>query len=143
VETSGYANEEAFKECAEYIDTFLFDIKETDNEKHKEFTGKGNGLILKNLEYLEKINANVVLRCPVIPNCNDSLEHFENIGILAQKLSCVKSVELLPYHPLGLNKLKQLGAEAKYNEQEFLNKETAERFADAVRLNKTGDGSVC
>ena len=135
VETSGYANEEAFKECAKYIDTFLFDIKETDNEKHKEFTGKDNGLILKNLEYLEKINANVVLRCHLIPNCNDSLEHFENIGILAQKLSCVKSVELLPYHPLGLNKLKQLGAEAKYNEQEFLKSETAERFADAVRLN--------
>ena len=134
VETSGYAMEECFKECAEYIDTFLFDIKETDAKRHKEFTGKDNALILKNLDFLETINANVVLRCPVIPNCNDRKEHFENIGRLAEALLCVKSVELLPYHPLGLNKLSQLGITPEYNEQEFLSRETAEQFADTVRL---------
>lgn len=133
VETSGYANEENFKKCSEYIDTFLFDIKETDSEKHKAFTGKDNGLILKNLEFLEKINADVILRCPVIPNCNDRKAHFENIGRLAQKFSCVKSVELLPYHPLGLNKLKQLNVEPKYNEQEFLKSETVKEYAKTVR----------
>ena len=31
-----------------YLDTYLMDIKHTNQEKHKQFTGKPNGLALEN-----------------------------------------------------------------------------------------------
>lgn len=133
VETSGYANGYDISECAKYIDIFLYDCKETDEKRHLEFTGKGLCRILKNLNILENLKATVILRCPIIPNCNDYREHFENIGKLAEKLNCIKAVELLPYHPLGINKQKQLGTTPAYSEEKFLDKETAKDYAEVIK----------
>ena len=48
-------NTEKFVKVAEYVDLFLYDFKESDSEKHKEFTGVDNKLIVKKLSELDKI----------------------------------------------------------------------------------------
>ena len=50
IETCGYAKEEQYRKIADLVDIFLFDYKETDPVKHKEYTGADNRLIINNLK---------------------------------------------------------------------------------------------
>ena len=109
IETSGFAKWETLKPFAECVDLFLWDAKETDAERHKLYTGVDNRLILENLRKLNGKGARIVLRCPVIPGCNDREEHFKAIGALAEELSGVERVDVEPYHPLGMSKAESLG----------------------------------
>lgn len=111
METCGFANKDIIKKSAEFVDIYLFDIKETNVEKHKKFTGVDNKLILENLKTLDEMGKSIVLRCPIIPNCNDCDEHFEILGKLAESLNNILRIEVEPYHSFG---------EAKYS---YLNRE--------------------
>lgn len=111
IETSGFAKWETLEPFVGYVDLFLWDVKETDAERHKLYTGVDNGLILENLRKLNGRGARIVLRCPVIPGCNDREEHFKAIGGLAEELSGVERVDVEPYHPLGMSKAESLGRE--------------------------------
>ena len=99
-----------------FVDLFLFDIKETDSLLHKKYTGVDNQIILQNLYKLNEKGAKIVLRCPIIPNYNDRIEHFKKIGEIANQLKGVSHIEIMPYHPLGKGKSQQLGVEYKVNE---------------------------
>ena len=60
------------------MDLVLFDIKEIDPERHREFTGHDNRLILENLLYLhhllEKSSTpkELWIRTPIIPTATDT-----------------------------------------------------------------------
>ena len=49
METCGFAAWARFEEIMPYVDLFLYDIKETDPARHREYTGADNALILENL----------------------------------------------------------------------------------------------
>jgi glycyl-radical enzyme activating protein len=108
VETSGFCSKKTFLELAECVDIFLFDIKETDPERHRAFTGQYNAPILDNLRALNELGRQIVLRCPLIPGFNDRAEHFRAVAGLANELECVLRVEVEPYHPLGESKAARL-----------------------------------
>ena len=99
---------DAFKKILPLTDCFLFDWKESNPQKHKEFTGKDNGPILENMKFLNDEKANIILRIPLIPEYNDSDEHINGIAELANKYHCIKKIEIMPYHPLGISKAKEL-----------------------------------
>ena len=130
VETSGYCPADVMKAAAQNTDLFLFDIKETDVALHKEFTGVDNTLILKNLELLAGLRKPVILRCPVIPGCNDRQGHFEKLAELANSLSNVQEIHLEPYHPFGLDKYEKLGYEASYRNNEFMPDDVIRRWKE-------------
>lgn len=133
IETSGYTSEEKIVRAAEYTDCFLFDCKETDEKKHLKYVGVKNDLILSNLEALNKIGAAVILRCPIIPGVNDRQEHFENIARLSDKYACVKSVEFMPYHPLGLQKSIQIGKTTAFYGKDFMDRKIIEAYCESVK----------
>lgn len=133
VETSGFCKEEVLLEALKYTDLFLLDIKETDSERHRKFTGVSNEQILRNARLLAQRKKEIILRCPIIPGCNDRKEHFQNLGELANMLESVIELHLEPYHPLGLGKYRQLGLEAAYQNEEFLENKTIEDYAKIVR----------
>lgn len=129
VETCGYCPTEYFDRILPYVDEFLYDVKAIP-EKHKEFTGVESDLILENLKYICEKGATVVLRCPIIPGCNDTKEHYAFIQSLAKALPNIKRVDLEPYHAFGLGKYTQLGRDADYNNEKDLDKnEVEEAFA--------------
>ena len=109
IETCGYASWEHIHAIIPYVDIFLWDVKETDSNLHKQYTGVENGLILDNLRKLNKEGASIVLRCPIIPGYNDRTEHLKAIGALAEELEHVLKVDVEPYHPLGKSKSEGLG----------------------------------
>ena len=111
IETCGYAEKSKILEIAKYVDLFLFDCKETDQELHKEYTGFDNKIILDNLKALSDAGSKIILRCPIIPGFNDRAEHFKGISEIAGKLSGIKHIEVEPFHPHGESKYSALSRE--------------------------------
>lgn len=109
IETCGYCRFEALEQAIPYLDFIYFDIKHMNADAHKTYTGANNELILANLTKLQSYDVDIWVRVPVIPTLNDSIENLEAIASLVKELPRVKSVELLPYHRLGVNKYKKLG----------------------------------
>ncbi|MBI2504922.1 MAG: glycyl-radical enzyme activating protein [Candidatus Latescibacteria bacterium] len=113
VETCGFGPAAHFAELLPLVDLFLFDLKETDEERHRAFTGVLRGPILENLRLLHDRGGRVRLRLPLVPGYNARPEHFAAVAELARSLPGLEGVELMPYHRLGTGKLERLGLEAK------------------------------
>ncbi|MBI5724114.1 MAG: glycyl-radical enzyme activating protein [Planctomycetes bacterium] len=109
VETGGFAPRQAFEAILPLVDLFLFDYKAARPDKHREFTGADNELILSNLDFLCRSRAAVRLRCPLVPGINDSPEHFRAIAEIAGKYPAVERVELLAYHNTAGHKYARHG----------------------------------
>ena len=112
IETCGFTSEERIREIAPLVDLFLFDYKESDPVLHKEFTGVDNAPILGNLRLLDRLGKETILRCPIIPGCNDRPDHLEGICKLANGLTHLRGIDVEPYHSLGEGKYAALGKEA-------------------------------
>lgn len=97
-----------------YVDTFLADVKHTDARKFKQYTRGNLAVIQKNFRRLEKAGARVVVRVPVIPQFNDSLEEIGRIVEFAASLTNVKEINFLPFHVLGMHKYAMLGRDYQF-----------------------------
>jgi len=86
LETNGVHKTETYDAVMPYVDLFLYDYKATDPEVHKRYVGCDNRQILENLRYLHDAGAQVLVRCPIIPQVNDNLAHFDAIAELTKKL---------------------------------------------------------
>lgn len=132
METCGFAAWERFEEVLPLVDLFLYDVKETDPARHKEYTGADNALILENLKRLDAAGAKTVLRCPIIPGLNDREDHFAAIGRLADSLKNVQGIDVEPYHPLGKTKCENLGRDYPLADLSFPDKEQVKAWIDAI-----------
>ncbi len=132
VETSGYCHKE-LNEISNYVDIWLYDIKLFSESKHIQYTGVSNKIILKNLYFLDSIGAKIILRCPIIPDINNTKEHFDRISVFANKLNNVVAIHFEPYHPLGIDKAINLGRTPEYKRKEFLTAEDISPFANCIR----------
>ena len=133
VETCGFAKTKQFETIMPLVDLFLFDYKETDPDKHKQHTGVDNDLILTNLKFLHDADAEIILRCPIIPGVNDGVSHLEGIAALAKRFPKIQRVELMPYHRLGLGKAKQLGLKNYFVSEEAVTDELKEKWLDTIK----------
>jgi len=112
MESMGCVKYEVIDSILPYLDTYLMDIKHTNTVKHKAFTGKSNELMLENAKKVaESGMTNLVIRVPVVPTFNDSVEEIASIAEFADKLPGVEKIHLLPYHRLGQDKYDRLGRE--------------------------------
>ncbi len=112
MESMGCAPYEVIDSILPYLDTYLMDIKHTNPEKHRIFTGKSNELMLENARRIAASGkTRLVIRVPVIPTFNDTPEEIAAIAQFADKLSGVEKIHLLPYHRLGQDKYDGLGRE--------------------------------
>lgn len=109
IETCGFAPWEHYEQILPLIDIFLYDIKSINPERHRQFTGQDNALILENVRKLDDAGATIQLRCPIIPGLNDRPEDLKAIAELANSMKHVTSIDVEPYHPLGVSKAKRLG----------------------------------
>lgn len=119
IETSGYGQKDILLEAAEYLDTVYFDVKSLNTEKHLEWTGVSNDIILDNLQDLVKTygpKLNIIVRTPVIPGFNDSEEDIKKIKHFLTSIG-QKNYELLRYHKYGRGKYEKLGREYLMGEE--------------------------
>lgn len=108
VETCGQARWEDLREVADATDLFLYDIKVIDPRRHEALTGVRNNLILRNLEKLLALGADVTVRMPVVPGANDDGESLAALETFVASHPAIRRVELLPCHALGAHKYAAL-----------------------------------
>lgn len=126
-ETCGYVDKEVFKRLASKIDLLLFDFKHYDREKHKEATGVYNDLIIDNLKYAIDNGIDHLVRIPVIPGFNDSIEDAKKFSEKFKELK-VDKVQLLPFHQLGEKKYELYNMNYVYKDVKALHKEDLEEY---------------
>ena len=108
LETSGQVARERLAALLPLVDVFLYDYKATGEGEYRKLTCASGDLIRENLEFLLQKDANVIVRCPLIPEVNDSVAHLAAIRVIGEDAR-VQSVELLPYHTVGQSKARNLG----------------------------------
>jgi len=109
IETTLFADKEIVKRALEYIDLVFVDVKHFDPYKHAEFTGVRNELIINNIEMIDNLGKQFIIRIPFIPGVNDDDETQKQIYQWASRLRNLKWIEVLPYHRLGMTKYRGLG----------------------------------
>jgi pyruvate formate lyase activating enzyme len=143
IETCGSCQWEILERLLEYTDYVMYDIKCVDDERHRQGTGVGNGLILENAKKIAA-HGKVLFRMPLIPGYNDSTEWVEALARFVRDETGLDEthIELLQYNNLGEEKFDRLGREGE--------KPTLQRQDDEVlqRLNQAvsavfAEGSGC
>jgi pyruvate formate lyase activating enzyme len=100
---------------------------------HRELTGQSNELILDNLKKILSIKEpqDVIVRIPVIPGCNDSIENIrERAEFVAE--SGFKQIELIPCHRMGVLKYAQYGMVYPLHEAEVAPQTEIQDLRDIV-----------
>ena len=133
IETSLYVKWENIERVIPFIDTFLADLKHTDEKKFEKYTGGKLSTILKNFTLLSsKITlqkgSEIVVRVPVIPDFNATDGEMKAIFDFAANLQTVKNINLIPYHTLGVGKYELLGREYTFRPETSINYEMLARF---------------
>ncbi len=109
VETSGYAPDAVFRQVMDTMDLVMMDIKLTDPEMHRHFTGVDNAPILRHADMLCAGSTPFVIRMPLIPGVNDNAAHFEAVAARLAGAKALQRVELLPYHKTAGAKYGMVG----------------------------------
>ena len=121
-------------EDAEYVvssvDMVLLDIKVMDDNIHIKSTGVSNSIILENAIKLSKMDIDIIVRIPVIPGVNDTVDNMEATAQFIKGFKRLLHVDLLPYHDLGVDKYISLGEENKRTLFEIPAKEKMESLAE-------------
>jgi len=111
MESSLHYRTDVLEHIYPYVDLVITDIKHMNSTRHKQFTGAGNELILKNIKRTVEFNMPLVIRIPVVPDHNNNEENIRATAefIVRELNSCVNQVQVLPYRQLGMEKYTSLG----------------------------------
>lgn len=138
IETTGFTKFEIIQEYLKYLDYVLMDIKHINDEKHKEFCGQSNKLVLENAKKIQQSGVNLIIRVPVIPTFNNTVEEICQIADFAKSVG-VKQLHLLPYHRMGEDKYAGLGREYMLKGIEPMSNEYMQKLYIAAK-KVFGDG---
>lgn len=100
---------ERFQKLMDVTDLFILDIKEMDEQKHRDLTGCTNENILALAQYLSDHGKDMWIRHVLVPGLTDGEKELKELAAFIRQLKTVKKVEILPYHTLGLFKWENLG----------------------------------
>lgn len=108
IETCGYASASSLEQVLPWTDLLLWDIKDTDVQRHIKYTGVSNEQILSNLKIADSYGTRLRIRCILVNNVNTCKEHYDNISAIVKSLNNCEGVEFLPYHVYGREKADAL-----------------------------------
>lgn len=100
-----------FHDLMEVTDLFILDLKQFDDQLHRDLTGCGNENILAMARYLSDHGKEMWIRHVLVPGVTDDEVDLTNMSTFIASLRTVSRVEILPYHTLGVHKWQQLGLE--------------------------------
>lgn len=106
---SSETNKAKFDELLKYTDLVMLDIKHIDEESHKKLTGKSNSNVLDFADYLEENNKPFWVRHIIVEGYTDKKEGLVRLGKFLAKFRCLKALDVIPYHTMGVSKYDALG----------------------------------
>ncbi|SHE33258.1 pyruvate formate-lyase-activating protein [Alkalibacter saccharofermentans] len=113
LDTSGFADTEKLQELLSLTDLVLLDIKQTDENKHKQLTGVGLDKIRRFAAYLKEKKIPVWIRYVLVPGYTDDIKDLKEASEFISRHDNVQRVEVLPYHSMGQCKWEELGDDYK------------------------------
>lgn len=123
-----------FTKLMDVCDLVMADIKHIDPEEHKKLTGRDNANILDCLRYLSQIGQPLWIRHVLVPGITDVDEYlYRTRDFIAELGDCVKRVEVLPYHTLGIFKWDELNIPYKLRDVDPPTPERTERAQRILR----------
>ncbi len=93
----------------DHTDLVLLDIKHIDPKAHRHLTGMDNAHVLEFARHLNRRSVDTWIRHTVVEGYTDRQEDLEALGRFIGGLSCVKALDVLAYHTLGVAKYRELG----------------------------------
>lgn len=108
IETAMYFEWEEIEPILKKMDMIFADLKFMDSNRHKEWTGVGNEIILENLRKASALGKRIVIRIPLMKDVNDTEENMRSTAEFINNHLSVERVELLPYHKFGKDKYASL-----------------------------------
>ena len=142
VETCGFAPNAHLEALIPWVDLFLFDYKETESERHKDYTEQDNRAILDNLRFIDRRGGATILRCPIVPGVNLREDHLEGIVAVSRGLRHCRGIDIIGYHPLGESKRTRLGLPPAPETLEFASMSQEEVETVAARVRALGGKNV-
>jgi pyruvate formate lyase activating enzyme len=127
METTAHVNPAAFDAVTRLLDHVYIDMKHGGPREHRAGTGVENDLILANTAHAIAAGTDVLVRIPVIPGFNDSVQVA---GMMAARLAEVGAtrVQLLPFHNFGESKYDLLGRDYRLRGRKGLQPEDLEAY---------------
>ncbi len=129
IDTSGYAPSSKLRRLHPFVDLYLYDLKTLDEDDHKKYTGVPLQPILDNLHWLCRQKAKIIIRIPLLPGINDDPQQIETMGRFIDQLKAVDSVQLLPYHRIGVGKYQRLSKRYKLTDMSSPSLEHQQKIA--------------
>lgn len=94
------------REVFSNLDLVMADLKIWDSDLHLKYTGVRNEQIKENFKRLNELGIPVIARTPIISEIEQGIKE---ISAFLLDMENVIRYELLPYHPLGIEKGRALG----------------------------------
>lgn len=133
LDTAGFCKKEAILKVLPHTDQVLFSLKAIDKKTHRRLTLADNAEILDHFRYIASRKA-VVLRYVVVPGINDSekdaallIEFIHSLG--GENMT----VDLLPYHKLGVYKWAELGLEYQLTHIRAANQDDVSKIKEKLK----------
>lgn len=110
VETAAEVDYELIMRVMPFIDMVICDLKAMNEDLHISGTGASNRRILENIRRMSRDVRHMMVRVPVVPGFNDTIEEISAIATFTSDLR-IKFTELLPFHSMATPKYRSLGME--------------------------------
>jgi len=133
IETAGCCRWQELEELIPWLDLMVMDIKLMDDRAHRAATGTSNRMILQNIRRMATMNVPLLLRTPVVPTVNDSLEAIGAIAAFIRDLPNLAYYELMPFHRMAESKYRSLGLKYRASELQAPSKDSLEALAQHAR----------
>lgn len=108
LDTSGAVWNDDVQRVLSHTDLVMLDIKTLDDTLHPILTGQPRRNNQRMLDYLEAQHIPTWIRHVVVPTLTFDAERMHALAAHISKYSCVKKVEILPYHTMGKAKYEAL-----------------------------------
>lgn len=113
IDTAGSVSLSQSQKAIEKADMLLLDIKDIDSNDCKALTGHSNKNAMATLDFCESLNKDVWIRHVLVPDYTLDDKKLHRLGNFLKNYKCIKKVELLPYHNMGLYKWEVIGVKNK------------------------------
>ena len=141
VQTSAAVPRAHLEAVLDLVDLFQLDLKHMSALRHQELTGAGSARIHANARFLLG-RAAVEVRLPVLPGINDSTKNLAATArfVVAHCPAGARTVHLVPYHRMYLDKYAALGLQPRLPDLEVPTPATLQRVT--AELERRGVGVV-
>lgn len=133
LDTSGTGYDKKYlDDILKYTDLVILDIKAIDPDKYKEITGRSISQFNYFKEKIKEHQNKLWLRQVIVPGINDNMEYIKELKDYVKEFDNVETVDLLPYHTMGISKYEKLKIPYRLKGIKDMDKEKCEELEKIV-----------